>query len=78
MVETRSFCATRPSRIGALLVLVAEVEKGVAQVRIVDGVPNCVLTGHALRLSNERLQVALNQTGLITQRLTPLAPGMGF
>src|ERR1039457_4643326 len=37
--------------------MVAKVRKRVAQVRICGGVPTGVLRGHALRLSNERLQV---------------------
>jgi len=40
-----------------LLVMVAEVRKRVAQVRICGGIPTGVLSGHALRLSNERFQV---------------------
>jgi hypothetical protein len=39
------------------VVLMAEVRKGLAQVRICGGVPTGVLGGHALRLSNERFQV---------------------
>lgn len=38
------------------LVMVAELRKRVAQVRICGGVP-IVLRGYALRLSNERFQV---------------------
>jgi hypothetical protein len=37
--------------------MVAEVRKRLAQVRICGGVPTGVLSGHALRLSNERFQV---------------------
>jgi hypothetical protein len=57
MVETHSSCAPRHSRIRGLLVMVAEVTKRVVQVRICGGVPTCVHFGHALRLSNERLQL---------------------
>ena len=57
MVESPRSCATRHSRIRGLLVMVAEVRKRVAQVRICGGIPTAVLCGHALRLSNERFQV---------------------
>jgi hypothetical protein len=57
VVESRRSCATRHSRIRGLLVMVAEVRKRVAQIRICGGVPTGVLPGHALRLSNERLQI---------------------
>ena len=53
MVENLRSCATRHSRIRGLLVMVAEVTKRVAQVRICGGVPTRVLCRHALRLSNE-------------------------
>lgn len=57
MVESPRSCATRHSRIRGLLVMVAEVRKRLAQVRLCGGVPPGVLSGHALRLSNERFQV---------------------
>lgn len=58
MVKSPRSCATRHSRLRGLLVVVAEVRQRVAQVRICGGVPARVLCGHALRLSNERFQVA--------------------
>src|ERR1700693_718050 len=58
MVESPRSCATRHSRIRGFLVMVAEVKKRVAQVRICGGVPTRVLCRHTLRLSNERFQVA--------------------
>lgn len=66
MVESRRSFATRHSRIRGLLVMVAEVRKRVAQVRICGGVPTGVLCGHALHLSNERLQVVGAERGDIT------------
>jgi len=57
MVESPGPGATRHSCIRGLLVMVAEVRKRVAQVRIGGGIPTRVLCGHALRLSNEGFQV---------------------
>lgn len=57
MVEGSHSCATRHSRIGGLLVMVAEVRERVAQVRICGRVPNRLLLGHALRLSDEGFQI---------------------
>lgn len=55
MVETHSSCAARHSRIRGLLVMVAEVTKRMAQIRICGGVPTGVHCSHALRLSHERV-----------------------
>ena len=57
MVEIPRPFAARHSRIRGLLAMVAEVRKGLAQVRIRGCVPTGVPGGHALRLSNERFQV---------------------
>ena len=57
MVESPRSCATRDSGICGLLAMVAEVGERVAQVWICGRVPNRLLFGDALRVSDEGLQI---------------------
>lgn len=57
VAESPRSCATWHSRIHCLFPVVAEIRKRMAQVRICARVPNRLLFGDALRLSNERFQV---------------------
>ena len=57
MVEGPRSCTTWRSGIRGLLGMVAEVRKGLAQVRICSRVSDRLLFGHALLLSDEGFQV---------------------